>query len=516
MADNIDALANSVNKLEITDRISEADDQASENPALSIQASITLLKSSTKFFASQEQKARSLADSTNVVDSLYIDDLYSGYKKVTELAEEIRILSETAAKFKDAAQDCLFAYLVSLGSRSEVWASEKCLLQDLLSHFVEELKYILQHVLDDPINPNDDTQVLWRIAEECYNQATNVPGMLNPDDYFDKHRETGSRWPDPEDEYAEYFEDEEMEERTRKREKSWGDFWVAVLDNCPGGPTLLYPRASSNTNIRKFEATATPQYLFRTFDKNSSGRNDDCVIASTTAIESLQDSRIDLLSLPKTEATRMLYAHLKKPCLGAGEASDNLMSWTSSLLFAIQYAIWRWHTFRSKPEDIKICAIDTRNFPRGQFVQDLSLIRAYQQEIENFGRKTKDFFHLRREDTRYHNGEYFSQGTVNHAGRSSTVSLKSLENLGLFKLYPEFNVAMRGKDGWTNRVRDLRQAWSKEQNTTVGEIQFASRVAMCFNDFKKADMMLILLSFKARKIAGKISLRTSVQTLLIA
>ncbi|EPE33950.1 hypothetical protein GLAREA_06963 [Glarea lozoyensis ATCC 20868] len=512
MTDNIVALTNSVNSLEITDTTSEADDQTSDNPALVIQASITLLESSTKFVASQERRARSLADSTNIVDSLYINDLYSGYKKVTGLAEEIRILSETADNFKDAAQDCLFAYLVSLGSRSAAWVSEKSFLQDLLSHFVVELKDISRYVLD---HSKDETQVLWKIAEECYNQATNCPGMLNPGDYFDKHREAAFEWPyDLEYEPAEYYEhenllnvdedyarefhdqNEERAERAARQEQSWVEFWVAVLDNCPSGPTLFYPRASSNTKIWEFETTATPRYLFRTFDQKSSGRNDDCVIASTMAVMSLQDSRIDLLSLPKNQATSILHAHLTKSCWGSGAASDNLMSWTSSLLFAIQYAIWRRDTFKSNPEDIRICAIDTMKFPRGQFVQDLSLITAYQQEIENLEGREKNLFQLRRDDTRYHNGEYFSQGTVNIAGRSSMASLKSLKGFGLFKLYPEFDVEMMGKSRWTNRVRDLRLVWSKEQNTTTEEIQFASSVAMCFNDFKKPDMMLY--SYRSR------------------
>jgi hypothetical protein len=55
-----------------------------------------------------------------------------------------------------------------------------------------------------------------------------------------------------------------------------------------------------------------------------------------------------------------------------------------------------------------------------------------------------------------------------------------------------------------NRVRELREGWSIEQRTTPQEVQLASVVARrCFNTFETPHMMLILLTFKARKKKGK-------------
>ena len=215
----------------------------------------------------------------------------------------------------------------------------------------------------------------------------------------------------------------ELRREGRKREEqSWVDFWVLVLNRCPNGPTLFYPPASYEVKLQMIATTDIPQYLFRTFDRWSSGRNDDNIVASIASItESLEESRKDLLSLPKHEAADMLHTHLTKKCSG-GQASDNLMSWTSSLLFAIQYAIWRRSQFGCHPADIKICAVDTRKFPRGQFARDMWLLQAYRATAVKLDGDIERFFRFRLEDERYHNGEYLSQGSVDHASRSCVVS----------------------------------------------------------------------------------------------
>jgi hypothetical protein len=135
------------------------------------------------------------------------------------------------------------------------------------------------------------------------------------------------------------------------------------------------------------------------------------------------------------------------------------MSCTSSLLFAIQYAIWRRHNFGCDSADIKICVVDTRRFPHGQFVHDRWLLQAYRHIDEREGEKKRDFFRFRLDDERYYNGEYLSQGSVNHAGRSCMVSWKSLEEYGLYDLYPEF-ADEEGAKTWVKRALELRKGWS--------------------------------------------------------
>ena len=131
------------------------------------------------------------------------------------------------------------------------------------------------------------------------------------------------------------------------------------------------------------------------------------------------------------------------------------------------------------------------------------------------GGKTEKFFRFRLKDTRYHNREYLSQGSVDYASRSCVVSLESLEESGLYDLYPEL-AEVQGTERWTNRVRELRESWSIEQRTTPREVQLASDVARrCFNTFETPHIMLILLTFKARKIKGKGLLYSAIITFVL-
>ncbi|KFY93402.1 hypothetical protein V500_03721 [Pseudogymnoascus sp. VKM F-4518 (FW-2643)] len=518
MAMNVDDVISLVNGLRIADKKSEVDGQIPSHSSSTLQDSTQLLDQSARVTALQAQEIQSLSGSTTIVGSLDITEIYSLHRIAKEFTEVSRVLDDTANNLRNAAELSIIAYLASLGGQGGANVRDGSLLQRILSHFDEQIRSIVRGVLNDSSYGNC---VLWKVAEECYNQATSYSGALHPSNYFVKREEACLEWPyDPDFEAEEYYEhenrldvdedyakafSEQLEhrrEKSKREEQSWVDFWVLVLDRCPGGPTLFYPRASYEVNLSKFATTGIPRYLFRTFDGKSSGRSDDNMIASMTSVStSPGGSRIDLLSLPEHEATDMLHTHLTKKCSG-GKASDNLISWTSSLLFAIQYAIWRRRTFGCDPADINICAIDTRRFPHGQFAQDMWLLQAYRHVVERKGEKKQKFFRFRLDDERYHNGEYLSQGLVNHAGRSCMVSLKSLEESGLYDLYPEFT-NIQGTEKWTSRVLELRQGWSIEQRTTPQEIQLASMVTRkCFNTFETIDMVLILLAFKARKIRG--------------
>ena len=245
--------------------------------------------------------------------------------------------------------------------------------------------------------------------------------------------------------------------------------------------------------------------MFRTFDAASSGRNDENVIASIANRNGAQESnRVDILSREKQDAAQMLYMHLKKNCFG-GAGQDDLMSWTSSLPNAIQYTVWRARICNRHPSHISICAIDTSTFPLGQFVRDVSLIEAYREAAEQLEGSTSQFFDFCLNTSDYYNGEYLSQGAVNHSGRSCMMSLERLIDAGLFQLYPEFEDA-DGRKKWTERVRELRQIWSVEQRTTNREIQLALQVARdSFAQLERVDIASILLGFKHRKYSSLIT-----------
>jgi hypothetical protein len=277
--------------------------------------------------------------------------------------------------------------------------------------------------------------------------------------------------------------------------RSWIDFWVTVLNNSPGGPTLFYPPLSPG-NLT-LEVEDVPRYLFRTFDEASPGTNNDNEIASVESRGRLPgQGRIDLLQRERIQAAERLYSHLYKPIFDV-YTNDNLMSWTSSLLFAIQYAIYRgkWRS----PGDIKICVVDTREFPQGQFARDLWLFEAIESTTLPQG-QAREFFEFRQDRPDFYNGEYLSQGTVNIANRSCITSLQNLKDAGLSELYPEFDDP-EGSTEWAKRVRGLREAWSTEQGTNERDVELALQIARkCFIPFAPVDIAAVLLTFKPRKI----------------
>lgn len=387
--------------------------------------------------------------------------------------------------------------------------------EKLLSHFDAHLRDITQDIVS---STTDEGSVLREILEHCYRESLQTSGTLNFDDYAASLDETYLEWPyDPDFESEAYYEHEnrlqvdevyantfrsnrerkaERKEQERKEQKeNWIGFWVEALRTCQDGPTLFYPQAS---HLSQCHLTDVPRYLFRAFDQASSGLSNECLVASVESISDESNSRVDILSKPREVSTRLLYRHLNKSCFGGGDKSDNLMSWSSSLLFVIQYAIWRCHQRGCGEDEVKICAVDTRKFPRGQFARDMALLRAYRQSAKHDKDMNKFFdFRLNRED--YDNGEFLSQGEVHHKGRSSVVSLGQLVKAGLHDLYPEFKE--ESERGWTNRVRSLRSRWSAKQSTTKIDIQAAIRVAsVCFETLESPDIAMLLLLFKNRKL----------------
>lgn len=89
-------------------------------------------------------------------------------------------------------------------------------------------------------------------------------------------------------------------------------------------------------------------------------------------------------------------------------------------------------------------------------MRDTTLLEAYRAAAEEAGGSVSQFFQFRLNRNQYYNGEYLSQGKLDHAGRSCMISLEQLIRAGLYQLYPEFNDEA-GRNEWTNRVRDLRQ-----------------------------------------------------------
>lgn len=123
---------------------------------------------------------------------------------------------------------------------------------------------------------------------------------------------------------------------------------------------LLFCPSSENAWLReKFDDI--PRYLFRVFTPNSRGTADESWTRSMDATDAAQNSRVDRFAREnKRRVASMLNRHLQ---WWKGH-EDNLVSWTSSLLFAPVY-IFHLHANsndRSAFDDLYLCIIDTNKF----------------------------------------------------------------------------------------------------------------------------------------------------------
>ncbi|KAJ5736771.1 uncharacterized protein N7483_001896 [Penicillium malachiteum] len=503
---NSDSLVDSIEGLNLADTITGPSGSASRCSSPAQQAVIETIQeliTSLEATLAHAQQAENAIEETHTPSGQGIVKLSSLKRRITALAKTTKIIS-------NATEHYILDYITSL-------AGSGTLLQNILPRYTNELECIARNVLD---STGDDNNVLRETLEMCYDQALCTSGTLHLDNHFISLGEASLEWPynpdfesddyydhenrlDIDDRYAEAFlaqceRESKLNKRERERQENeeWIRFWVRALGQCPDGPTLFYSPASQLPDSE----SAVPRYLFRAFDKESSGRSDHSIVASAESISAIAcRSKVDILSRPSEEIIQMLYRHLTKSCFGRGENTDNLMSWSSSLLFVIQYAVWRCYQLKCDPAEVQICTIDTRKFPPGQFVRDMSLIRAH-REAPNLHREMRSFFEFRLKNSYYDNGEYLSQGVLHHAGRSMVECLAQLIQTGLYDLYPEF-ADVAEKNSWTKRVGFLRTAWSVEQTTTRLDIKSAVEIARaCFKGLDTPDIAILLLSFKARKL----------------
>jgi hypothetical protein len=378
-------------------------------------------------------------------------------------------LARLAQLLIDSAIPALVRQVISLGAQISFPVDE------LLEHFKKSIENITQRV----IRTSGSEDILRKIADECYHQAASPTGELNPGDYF-----ATSKWAGSTDEG-----------------ENWNKFWTRALCNCPGGPTLFQPNEDSVTK----PPTQSPPYLFRAWDVNSTGVNAEDVIASILSKDDKANRhKVDIFSMDYQQASEMLHDHLSKGTF-TSLGTDNFVSWSSSLMFVIQYANWRLcNTWYNPQNDTRICIVDMKRFPQGQFARDMWLLKSFRHA--NFKPKEMRIRNLRLIWTGFDNGEYLSQGKLQLEGRSYTFSVLALKNAGLWDLYPEFNIVNAEptdpvKKDWTNYIKDLRQKWLAIRKTTKAEVQCALKIAeKCFPGFDTDDMALLLLSFRERKL----------------
>ncbi|RFN49476.1 hypothetical protein FIE12Z_6265 [Fusarium flagelliforme] len=420
---------------------------------------------------------------------------------VSDLGPEILSLPERLDLLRDNAEvQRVTPRITSLAYKKDT------VIGKLLKQLDIDIKMIVERC--PPQWYEDDT--LWNIVQECCIQA--VPhGHLDSTYYFI------SNYPRSRDEYSE-AKYERFEKRMESFKKIWARFWAISLNRCRGGPTLFVPPRAFSRSETEMPLRDPPRYLFRVYDSKSKGINSPKIIASVR--HSAMEPPIPKINIlfgntkqpptdeEKQSASKKLHSHLIGPNLNDETEKaeilqhDNLVSWSSSLLYVIQYANSR---FCKLGEDVVICAVDTTQFPKGQFVRDMDLLEYFSHG--DLTDEEKAFSKLRRSGVRDNNGEYLSQGMLHVEGRSCTLSLRALKEAGLWDLYPEFNinVATLGapvRSECETYVDLLRGFWGDQCATTKKHIELARNIAAkCFGAFSETDMALLLLAFHKRELA---------------
>lgn len=178
--------------------------------------------------------------------------------------------------------------------------------------------------------------------------------------------------------------------------------------------------------VEAAQANQIPRYLFRISDWKSPGTT------NTTKVSSPGWDRGDGTKCIHAE---MLTKHLQWACSKRGEAGCNLMSWTSSLLFALAYGFYRHRTNipHTPLSDIRLLIVDTSKFPPGTFTSDLDLMEKYRNEDQDLQENLQSLFELRTKTRNgvYYFGEYLSLGSVKVRGKCASTTMQELMNHGL-------------------------------------------------------------------------------------
>ncbi len=181
------------------------------------------------------------------------------------------------------------------------------------------------------------------------------------------------------------------------------------------------------------------------------------------------------------------------------------MSWTSSLLFALQHDLRRHQTDDDKPEmsQISLLILDTCGFLTVTFIKDLEIMEVFALSTDlNQTKNLDDLFYLRKSDRVYYFGEYLTQGIEDARDRCVVTNMQKLIDAGLFKLIPELGDKNRWGE-WTNEIVCLRELFNASQNTptaTYTEVRKAIIIAVtCFGNDWDISVAIMLLALKRRQ-----------------
>ncbi|KAF2757900.1 hypothetical protein EJ05DRAFT_476195 [Pseudovirgaria hyperparasitica] len=274
-------------------------------------------------------------------------------------------------------------------------------------------------------------------------------------------------------------------------------------------PALLFsPTPSQRSSMADFPTSRLPQYLFRVFSPASAG--------STSATEILPHCMHkykttrqprDVFATDPSAAAFMVERHLR--WRRGHEHTCSLVSWTSSLLFALQYGFYKASKEKVDLSEVNLMVIDTAAFEPRQFIKDLDLLAAFEAddrvseerrvELEGlWGLRTKK----KALNKLFYFGEYISQGRMDVAGRCAVTDFGSMVQYGLFKVYPQLGDKSTWSS-WANRVLALRREFFEdsdgpEQTDRLVPSRLIKIAKKCFGGVWALPVAIMFLALKPR------------------
>jgi hypothetical protein len=252
-----------------------------------------------------------------------------------------------------------------------------------------------------------------------------------------------------------------------------------------------------------FERNFTPRYLIRVYSPESAGETSLSATIPPSITVKKSNHTTDVFKLSPQVGSHRLNAHLRWSSWH--EDNCNFMSWTTSLLFALQYALYK-HRGAKNPSDlsqISLLILDTRDFPKGTFIKDMEMMSVFASLSNNTRGKTlENMLELRKSARGHYFGEYLTQGRLDIEGKCVKTTMQRLIDSGLFKVFPELKDESYW-EMWVNRVVQLRQPFQSSQNdrsTSQTDVRQAIAIAeSCFGGSWVIPVAAMILSLKPRK-----------------
>jgi hypothetical protein len=504
-------------------RLTRATDEA-PFPSPTLDLTGRLLTQSFNTIASSADDVNSAVSGFNsILDKtphgcLTVDDIFT----IRNAAEELNALSaipiQTSAHLKATADDALLEKailndLTRLGKQGPDASVIHPEPRALLEFFDSPIHDIIKAAIAKPTSQ----RILLRVADRCHVAMSRRDGALNADRYIahlraKSGRQSASNW------RSQRRAQFQLNSAIHKG-REWARFWTRALISCPGGPTLF---SASNTTGDLLTGRASsqlpdvPPFLVRLYTDTTYGKNNDQVMIPPGSLSDISNPPPDVLSMNKLQATILLQIWLA-PSTKPEESDTNIFRWTSSLLAVIKHATKLSH-LGADLSSLKICIVDTRMFPRGQFAPGKWVIdscdpintselspQSPQSPPTNFRRtyaanEAREYLRFYLGDGEGGEDYFMSQGKLHIADRSSTVSLEDLIDAGLYQLYPELDPV----NGSAMSLTDLRSRWSEVSVPKQREKNLATALGRRLVQGSNLDApsaSLMFLYFKSREQA---------------